>query len=144
MSEHKPYRILVIANESIDGSELRALLPDGSAVLVVAPALSSRLRFWVSDVDPARRRAERRLALSLPGLHGDGIQVETAIGDSQPLQAIADGLRLFPADEIVLVTHDEDEQHWVEQDLVERARKSFPGYPIVHLIAGARRLHVAA
>ena len=28
MSEQKPYRILVIANESIDGSELRALLPD--------------------------------------------------------------------------------------------------------------------
>ena len=40
MSEHTPFRILVIANESIDGSELRALLPDGSDVLVVAPALA--------------------------------------------------------------------------------------------------------
>ena len=144
MSEQKPYRILVIANDSIDGAELRALLPDGSAVLVVAPALSSRLRFWVSDVDPARRRAERRLALSLPGLRDAGIAVEGAIGDSQPLQAIADGLRIFPADEIVLVTHDEDEQHWVEHDLVDRAREAFAGYPIVHLIAGTRRLHVAA
>jgi hypothetical protein len=144
MSEQKPFRILVIANESIDGSELRALLPDGSEVLVVAPALSSRLRFWVSDVDPARRRAERRLALSLRGLHGEGLEVAGAIGDAEPLQAIADGLRVFPADEIVLVTHSEDEEHWVEHDLVERARALFDGYPIVHLVAGTRRLHVAA
>ena len=144
MSEHAPFRILVIANESIDGSELRTLLPDGSEVLVVAPALSSRLRFWVSDVDPARRRAERRLDLSLQGLSGSGVQVAGAIGDAEPLQAIADGLRVFPADEIVLVTHSEDEEHWVEHDLVERARTAFEGYPIVHLVAGTRRLHVAA
>jgi hypothetical protein len=144
MSERTPFRILVIANESIDGSELRTLLPDGSTVLVVAPALSSRLRFWVSDVDPARRRAERRLDLSLRGLCGGGLEVAGAIGDSEPLQAIADGLRVFPADEIVLVTHSEDEEHWVEHDLVERARAAFEGYPIVHLVAGARRLHVAA
>ena len=144
MSERNPFRILVIANESIDGSELRGLLPDGSEVLVVAPALSSRLRFWVSDVDPARRRAERRLDLSLRGLSGGGLEVAGAIGDAEPLQAIADGLRVFPADEIVLVTHTEDEEHWVEHDLVERARAAFEGYPIVHLVAGARRLHVAA
>jgi hypothetical protein len=144
MSEHTPFRILVIANESIDGSELRTLLPDGSEVLVVAPALSSRLRFWVSDVDPARRRAERRLDLSLQGLSGGGLEVAGAIGDAEPLQAIADGLRVFPADEIVLVTHSEDEEHWVEHDLVGRARAAFEGYPIVHLVAGTRRLHVAA
>ena len=109
----------------------------------MAPALSSRLRFWVSDVDPARRRAERRLDLSLRGLSGGGLEVAGAIGDAEPLQAIADGLRVFPADEIVLVTHTEDEEHWVEHDLVERARAAFEGYPIVHLVAGARRLHVA-
>ena len=69
MSEHTPFRILVIANESIDGSRAaHAASGCASEVLVVAPALSSRLRFWVSDVDPARRRAERRLDLSLRGL----------------------------------------------------------------------------
>ena len=140
----------MIANETVDGRDLReALRGHGAAagpteVLVVAPALSSRLRFWVSDVDPARRRAEARLQRSLPGLGGEGIEVVGSIGDSEPLQAIADGLRVFAADEIVLVTHPEEEAHWVEHDLVDRAREHFPGHPIVHLVTGARRLHPAA
>jgi hypothetical protein len=149
MSERKaaPFRILVIANESVDGRELREIVQAHSAraataeVLVVAPALSSRIRFWVSDIDPARRRAERRLHESLPGLGGDGIAVKSSIGDSEPLQAIADWLRIFAANEVILVTHTEDEAHWVEHDLVERARALFPDIPIVHLVAGRRRLH---
>jgi hypothetical protein len=144
-----PYRILVIANDSVDGHDLRAALEahagDSPAeVLVVAPALSSRLRFWVSDIDPARRRAEARLLRSLPGLGGEGIDVSASIGDSEPLQAIADGLRVFAADEIVLVTHPEEEATWVEHHLAERARVLFPRFPIVHLVTGARRLETAA
>ena len=139
-------RVLVIANETVDGGELRETLRGHGAteVRVVAPALSSRVRFWVSDIDPARRRAAARLILSLPGLGGDGIEVVGSIGDSEPLQAIADGLRVFAADEIVLVTHNEDEAHWVEHDLVSHAHSRFPGFPIVHLVAGARRLVLAA
>ena len=135
-------RVLVIANETVDGGDLRHTLCDHGAteVLVVAPALSSRVRFWVSDIDPARRRAAARLAGSLPGLGGAGIAVAGSIGDSEPLQAIADGLRVFAADEIVLVTHSDEEAHWVEHDLVERARKHFPGLAITQLVAGPRRL----
>jgi GABA permease len=145
---NEPFRILVIANDAVDGGHLRETIrhhgrSDRTEVLVVAPALSSRLRFWVSDVDPARRRAEARLRRSLPGLAGDGIEAEGAIGDSDPLNAIADGLRVFPADEIVLVTHPEEEEHWVEHDLVERTRSQFD-LPIVHLVAGLRRLALAA
>jgi hypothetical protein len=145
-----PFKVLVIANESVDGHELRDILQAqhpraGMAeVLVVAPALNSRLRFWVSDVDPARRAAERRLRDSLLGLGGEGVKAVGSIGDSEPLQAIADCLRVFAADEIVLVTHTEDEQHWVEHDLVEEAHNRFPGFPIVHLVAGSRRLVPAA
>jgi hypothetical protein len=144
------FKILVIANESVDGRELRDVLQAhhpraGTAeVLVVAPALNSRLRFWVSDVDPARRAAERRLRQSLAGLGGEGVKAEGSIGDSEPLQAIADCLRVFAADEIVLVTHNEDEEHWVEHDLPAQAQARFPGFPIVHLVAGARRLVPAA
>ncbi len=143
-----PFRILVIENDAIDGHDLREALRDHAGesvteVLLVAPALSSRLRFWVSDIDPARRRAEARLAYSLPGLGGEGIEVAGSIGDAEPLQAIADGLRVFAADEIVLVTHPEEEAHWVEHQLVERAREQFAGIPIFHLVAGPRRLQPA-
>jgi hypothetical protein len=141
-----PLRILVIANDAIDGAHLREALrgrAEKTNVLVIAPALSSRLRFWVSDVDPARRRAEARLRRSLPGLEGDGIVAEGTVGDADPLNAIADGLRVFPADEVVLVTHPEEEQHWVEHDLANRARRRF-SLPIRHLAAGPRRLALAA
>ena len=66
--------------------------------------------------------------------------MEGTIGDSDPLQAAVDASRLFPADELVFVTHREDEEHWVERDLVSRARDRFPDLPIVHLLAGPRRL----
>jgi len=139
-------RVLVIANETVDGTDLRETLRAHRAteVLVVAPALSSRVRFWVSDVDPARARAAIRLARSLAGLGGNGIEVSGSIGDAEPLQAISDYLRVFDADEIVLVTHSEDEAHWVEHGLVERARGHFPDHPITHLVAGPRRLVPAA
>ena len=116
---------------------------DVGEVLVVAPSLSSRVRFWVSDIDPARRRAQARLTRSLPGLGGRGLEVTGSIGDSEPLQAIADGLRVFPADEIVLVTHAAEEAHWVEHGLAEKAREHFPDYAITHLVAGPRRLVAA-
>ena len=58
--------ILVIANETAEGSVLheairfRARNVDAD-VLVVAPALNSRLRHWLSDEDEARGVASQRL-----------------------------------------------------------------------------------
>ena len=53
-------RILVIANETVGGEELRELLRKLSEgvreeILVVCPALNSRLRHWASDEDPGTR-----------------------------------------------------------------------------------------
>jgi hypothetical protein len=58
-------RILVVANETVDGAVLsetvRARAGDGGQVLVVAPALNSRLRHWTSDEDDARAVAAARV-----------------------------------------------------------------------------------
>jgi hypothetical protein len=148
-TDSTPYRILVIANEAVDGHMLHDALAahNGDArraeVLIVCPALNSRLRFWVSDVDRARRAAEQRLRRSLPGLDGDGMEAGGSVGDSDPIQAIEDGLRVFAADEIVLVTHTDEEAHWVEHGLVERARRQFE-HPIFQVIVSESRLHAAA
>ena len=58
-------RILVVANETVAGSELHDLLGQRAAdvaeeVLVVCPALNSKLHTWLSDEDGAR--AEARIA----------------------------------------------------------------------------------
>ena len=71
MSEHdngEKHHVLVVANETIEGVELVDAIGIGgdrktTEVLVVAPALNSRLRHWISDEDRARREAALRLGL---------------------------------------------------------------------------------
>jgi hypothetical protein len=71
-------------------------------VVVVAPALNSRLRRWASDEDRARRRAAERLRAYLDQFEKLGVHAEGRVGDADPLLAIADALAMFPADEIVI------------------------------------------
>jgi len=50
-------KVLIVALDGVIPDEV----PDGE-VLVVAPALNSRLRHWLSDDGAARRLAEERVA----------------------------------------------------------------------------------
>jgi hypothetical protein len=143
-------RILVVANETSEGPVLHELIRvragDASDVLVVAPALNSRLRHWASDGDHARGEAEARLRRCLAGLGRSGIAAEGVVGDEDPLQAIADVLCGFDADELVIATRPEERSHWLARRVVERARKRF-GLPVLHVVvdraAGAEYLHDA-
>lgn len=102
--------------------------PTGGAwadVLVVAPALNSRLRHWVSDTDDAVRSADARLAAAVQELHRRGIEARGQIGDAEPLHAIEDALVDFEAEEIMLSTHPPGQSHWLENGLLERARERF-------------------
>jgi nucleotide-binding universal stress UspA family protein len=108
--------ILIVA---LDGAPTE--MPDAD-VLVVAPALNSRLRHWVSDEDAARRRAEDRAAAFVERLERSGIHAQGRVGDADPLLAIADALSTFPADEIVIAAG--NESRLVER-LATHARKRF-------------------
>ena len=72
------HRVLVVANETVAGSELRReIMERGSLaeVLVVTPALNSRIRHWTSDEDHAREEAQARLDVSVSlavGRRGEG------------------------------------------------------------------------
>jgi nucleotide-binding universal stress UspA family protein len=84
---------------------LDAVLPAGvseAEVLVVAPAVNSRLRRWLSDEAEARRRAQQLAAAIVDLLARVGVDAEGRVGDADPLLAIADALATFPADEIVI------------------------------------------
>lgn len=106
---------------------LDPVAPPGLAhaeVFVVAPALNSWFRHWLSDEDPARRRAEERLAAVVGQLQRTVVHVDGRVGDADPLQAIADALTIFPADEIVVSARPERSTEQVD-DLVSRARERF-------------------
>jgi hypothetical protein len=132
----RPRRVLVISNETVEAEILRdtiAARAGRTQVLVVAPALNSRLRHWLSDEDPARRAAERRLAGALAGLRAAGVDVDGWVGDADPLMAIEDALATFAADELLIATHPEARSNWLAHDLVGRACARF-SVPVLHLV----------
>lgn len=131
-------RILVVANETLAGEELleavgRAAAGYRARVLVVAPALNTRVRHWASDEDSARAAARQRLDDSLARLSSLGLEARGEVGDADPVQAIEDALRTFGADEIIISTHPEGRSNWLERGEVEAARQRF-SVPITHVV----------
>jgi hypothetical protein len=132
-----PRRILLIAGDAADADSLphtmQARARGAAQVLVVAPAINSRLRQWTSDEDGARAAAEARLHRCLARLRESGVQAEGVIGDADPLQAVADTLQAFPADELVIATGPERGARRLHRSVVERARSRF-GLPVIHIV----------
>jgi len=132
-------RVLVVANQTVGG---RALLREienrtrggDSEILVVTPALaSSRAAHWSSDVDEAIELARQRMELSLQAIQEAGLRARGQVGDSEPNVAIEDALREFPADEIIISTHPPDRSRWLENGVVERARREIE-LPVTHVV----------
>ncbi len=70
-------------------------------VHVVAPALTRPLDWLATAEDDARREAEVR-ALEIEWTLGDGVDVGGEAGEADPVQAVEDALRDFPAHEILV------------------------------------------
>lgn len=134
------YRVLVIADESCVDPGFPAQLAAHAAgraveALVVAPAIGSRLARWTGDesqfVDASRHLDDTVAALGAAGITATG---ETGADD--PLQAADDGLREFPAHEIVFVTKTGTGTDWVERGIVDAARKRY-AVPVTHIALSA-------
>jgi hypothetical protein len=130
-------KILALVSEPVSGEALRKAVDGeraaGAEVLVVAPALNSRTRFWISDPDPAIERAEEVQEETVERMDEEGIDAAGDTGESDPLLAIEDALATFPADEIVLFTHTSGARNWLEEGLVDEVRERFAG-PVQHLV----------
>ena len=135
-------RLLVVANETVVGRELLDLVcrraTPGTSVLVLSPALNTRVRTWTSDEDGAREAAQQRLDASIDQLAAVGVQARGEIGDGDPVQAVEDALRAFPADEIVLSTHPPGRSHWLERGVVVAVRERFE-VPVTHVVVDLER-----
>jgi hypothetical protein len=132
------HRILVVANETLTGAALRREIEQRARsshaeLRVVCPALNTKVKHWASDEDEARANAGDRLNEIIAALERDGFAAQGDIGDGDPVQAIEDALRQFPADEVIVSTHPPGRSHWLERDVVERARERFP-IPVTHVI----------
>jgi hypothetical protein len=132
-------RVLVLTAEPIDAQVLRAALGDDAhdaEVLVVSPALQdSPLRFWMSDADQAIERARQVEEETVERLDEGGVDAAGDTGESDPLQALADALTTFDAERILVVTHPEGEQAYLEDDVAAEAERRF-GIPVALAVVG--------
>jgi hypothetical protein len=140
VNEESTYRLLVVANRTCPCPGLLNHLFERvhqrrgpHQVLVIAPALNSRLHHMVSDVDGAIAAADARLKVALEYLERLGVHADGEIGDSDPLLAIEDALRSFAADEIVISTYPPGRSNWLERNLPKRAQRF--DVPIVHFVS---------
>jgi hypothetical protein len=131
-------RVLIITNEVVANP---AGVPDvvadqvreADAVCVVAPALTSRLHSWVSDVDAEYREADDRMRMLVGGIDSAGPAVSGRVGDEDPLQAVADALVEFPADALIIGVHAADEANWRERRFSKKVRERF-ALPVTELM----------
>jgi hypothetical protein len=99
------HRILVIAEAVCSKADLGSLPALGSAdakasVFVIAPVLGSKVSRWSGD-QRTYHDAQAYLKGTLASLAELHVEADGLVGTDDPMQAIEDGLRQFPADEIV-------------------------------------------
>lgn len=130
-------RILALTSEPINAEALKSAVGADTAedaeVLVIAPALNSKVRFWTGDTDEAIGRADQVQEESVERLAEEGVDAAGDTGESDPLLAIQDNLATYEADEIVLFTHAEGERNWLEEGIVDQAKERFE-VPVRHLV----------
>jgi len=136
--EAGPRRILVVANETVAGrglvDEIARRASEGPHdVLVIAPALTQRLRYLVSDIDTGLARAQARVDESVHALRARGVTVRGEVADSDPVLAIEDAISTFAPWEILISTHPAGRSNWLEKKVVARARDRFE-VPIDHIV----------
>jgi len=131
-------RVLVVANRTLHGEELRSELRRhvGSAaeLHIVAPILCSRAHYLASDVDAELTEARDRLATALAWAEAEGVDVTGTVGDpNAALGAIEDELRRYGADEVVISTYPPGRSNWLETGVVERLREELD-VPVTHVV----------
>jgi len=133
-------RILALVSEAVSADALRSAVGEDVAndaeVLVVAPALNTKTRFFLADPDPAIDRAQQVQEETVERLEEGGVDAapSATAGEEEPLLALQDALATYPADEIVLFTHAGGDRNWQEEGLIDQAKERFGGTPVRHVV----------
>ena len=121
-------RILVLATTTVPTDRLHSALADREQppgeveIRVVAPAAAiSRLDWLTNAEDDARAAAADQAAGVADALPADA--VDASVGDTDPVLAVEDTLRVFPADEVVVLRGARDEPSWLEEGIEDELRE---------------------
>jgi hypothetical protein len=139
-------KYLIVAHQTVLSPELQrrvgALIAEDPAAefAVLIPEAPGVPPTWEGEtVDVAGQRADAARALLEETVQARVFR--TAVGAPEPLQAIADELRVYPNyDALVICTLPPGISRWLKLDLVHRASRKF-GLRVIHVVAEA---HVPA
>jgi 4-hydroxyphenylpyruvate dioxygenase-like putative hemolysin len=128
--------VLLVASFPLGAADVGAILDDaalaGADVRVLVPSLNdSALAFWVSDADEAiaeARAAAGSIADALAVATGDAI--DATVGESDPVLAVRDALRAFPATRIVTIYREGSEASHLEERLRPDVLAAATGLPV--------------
>jgi hypothetical protein len=119
-------RLLVVADARCSAialsHEIQAQLDDVAAVHLVVPIRVSHLHFLANDEFVERRQAQRTMAVAVGLLKRRFGAVTGSIGTDKPIESMTDALGAFPATAVLLAIPPEDEQYWLERDLLAKAQ----------------------
>jgi len=134
--------VLLVTTAATDSSALsdglrEAIGDDDATVRVVAPATKiSRLDWLTNDEDAARSDARRAADSATEAVETSSVEVDRTSHDTDAAQAVADALRTFAADEIVVVTRSGDESTWLDDAAVDAALEA-SGLPVRRVVLAA-------
>lgn len=129
MVERMGGKLLIAAGEAAASAAdvpdtVRSLIAAADEVMVIAPALPTKLDWIASDTDKARRQADVRLRTVLGHLAETGTR-RGRVGADDPLTAFEDAIREFGPDHLLIGLRREDRAGWQEVGLLDGILEQF-------------------
>lgn len=132
------HRVLVVANQGLEDPALceevcRHNGRDGTEAMIFAPVVaSSRLRDLANDVDRELELAGRRLDAAMEVLREAGVRARGRTDIAAPVESLLDGLREFPANEVVMLPGREGD--WEAACALAERVRSEAGLPVTEVV----------
>src|SRR5688572_61853 len=132
-------RLLIAVGDAAASAEavpsgVRTLIDAADEILVIAPTLSSRLQWLVSDTDAATERADERLRVVLGQLEEIGAAARGRVASDDPLTAFDDAIREVEPSHILVALRPEERAGWQERGLIDEVLARF-GLPVTVFVA---------
>lgn len=131
------HRVLVVANRGLEDRDLcQAVCRRGERLpteaFVIAPVdAGSALGDLADDVDTEQAAAGRRVDAAVATLSEGGVRASGRADIADPVEALLDGLREFPPNEVVLAPG--SERGWGEADALVERIEAEAGLPVTVL-----------
>lgn len=127
-------KLLIAAGELASGPDelppgVRGLIDAADEILVVTPTLPGRLDWLASATDRAREQADKRLQGVLGHLDEMDSEARGAVGSDDPLDALADPVREFAPDHLLIALRGGEGAGWQEKGLLDQIHERF-GLPM--------------